>query len=149
MKKHILLLLALAVFCKTETKAQTYVVSSLATPGAATFKADEIKNGVITLPFTMTAKTIDVETNQFVTVKSSAMWCRTSFRDGQLTIAVTPNTTGEVRIATLTITSKDFRPLLLTVRQETPLTFAVISDVHVGNNSGAGYKVKIPQALKN
>ncbi len=151
MKKHILLLIALIIAPRvlTHLQAQTYVVSSLATPGAATFNADEIKNGVITLPFTMTSKKIDIETNQYVSVRSSAMWCRASFKDDQLTVAVTPNTTGEVRIANLIITSKDFRPLTLTVRQETPLTFAVISDVHVGNTSGAGYKVKIPQALKN
>ena len=49
MKKNILLTLALAALCLTETKAQ-YIVSSLATPGAATFKAEEIKDGVITLP---------------------------------------------------------------------------------------------------
>ena len=49
MKKHILLLigLMLAPYFPTHLQAQTYVVSSLATPGAATFKADEIKNGVI------------------------------------------------------------------------------------------------------
>jgi len=148
MKKHILLTLILAAFCLTETKAQ-YIVSSLATPGAATFKAEEIKDGVITLPFTLSTKKIAVETNQTVNIKSGAMWCRASFVDGNLTVAATPNTSDEPRITTLTITSKDFKPLILTVRQEARLAFAVISDTHVGNSCGAGYKVKIPQALQN
>lgn len=148
MKKHILLLLAFVAFYIPQTQAQSYIVSSLATPGAATFKADEIKNGVITLPFTMTSKKIEVETNQFVTIRSSAMWCRASFSDNKLNIAVTQNNTGEARTAILTITSKDFRPLLLTVRQEAPLVFAVISDTHVGNNYGGRYAEKVSHTLQ-
>ena len=149
MKKNILITLLLAVLGLTEAKAQNYIVSSLATPGAATFKADEIKDGVITLPFTMTAKQIQVETNQNVTVKSDATWLKASFTDGTLTLMPTVNSEEEPRTATLTITSKDFRPLIITVRQEARLAFAVISDTHVGNNWGAGYKVKIPQALQH
>ena len=155
MKKHILLFATLLmtpwsmfnIQCST-TWAQSYVVSSLATPGAATFKADEIKDGVITLPFTMTMKKITVDTNQAVSVKSGAMWLRASFMDGVLSLMPTLNNTGEPRTTTLTITSKDFRPLIITVKQEAPLSFAVISDTHVGNTCGAGYKVKIPQALQ-
>ena len=149
MRKNILIFLAVATFCLTTTKAQNYIVSSLATPGAATFKADEIKDGVITLPFTMTPKQIQVETNQDVTVKSNAMWLRASFMDGKLTLMPTANSGEEPRTTTLTITSKDFRPLIITVRQEARLSFAVISDTHVGNTWGAGYKVKIPQALQH
>jgi len=36
-----------------------------------------------------------------------------------------------------------------TVQQEDRLVFAVISDVHMGNSSGAGYGVKVPQALRH
>lgn len=35
------------------------------------------------------------------------------------------------------------------IQQEERLVFAVISDTHVGNNSGAGYEVKVPQALRH
>lgn len=35
------------------------------------------------------------------------------------------------------------------IQNEGRLVFAVISDTHVGNNSGAGYKVKVPQALRH
>lgn len=147
MKRNILLTLALAALCLTETKAQ-YIVSSLATPGAATFKAEEIKDGVITLPFTMTPKKISVETNQAVTVKSDAMWLRASFMNGTLTLMPTANSEDEPRTTTLTITSKDFKPLILTVRQEARLAFAVISDTHVGNNYGGKYAEKVSNTLQ-
>lgn len=149
MKRNILATILLAISGMTGIQAQNLVVSSLATPGAATFKAEEIKDGVITLPFTMTTKTIQVETNQNVTVKSDAMWLRASFTDGTLTLSPTVNSGDKPRTATITITSKDFRPLIITVRQEARLAFAVISDTHVGNTWGAGYKVKIPQALQH
>ena len=34
-------------------------------------------------------------------------------------------------------------------RQEDPLVFAVISDLHVGNTDGVGYQVKVQQALRH
>lgn len=147
MKKYILPLLFLA---STWMQAQNYIVTSLATPGAATFTSDKIDNGVITLPFTATTQTIPIETNQQdATVSSDAEWCQASFADKTLTLTVTENTSQDARTAILSVRSKDFHPLLVTVKQEARLVFAVISDVHVGNNGGAGYKVKIPQALRN
>ena len=35
------------------------------------------------------------------------------------------------------------------IQNEDRLVFAVISDTHVGNYSGAGYGVKVPQALRH
>ena len=148
MKKHILLLL-FAVLCMPLLRAQNYVVSSLATPGAATFTSDKIQDGVITLPFAAGTHTISVETNQNATVSCDDDWCEASFADGTLTLTVTENTTEDARTTILKVRSKDFHPLLITVKQESRLVFAVISDVHVGNNSGKGYKVKIPQALQH
>ena len=146
MKKYILPLL---FFVSTWMQAQNYFVSSLATPGAATFTADKIANGVITLPFTATTHTIQIETNQDATVSCDADWCQASYADKTLSLTVTENSSEDARTAILSVRSKDFHPLLITVRQEARLAFAVISDVHVGNNGGAGYKVKIPQALQH
>ena len=150
MKNHILLLLLLAPCLLFPVQAQTYVVSSLATPGAATFASDHIKDGTISLPFGAATHTIRIETNQqSATVGSDADWCQASYAAGELTLTVAENDGEDARTAILTVRSKDFRPLLLTVRQEARLAFAVISDTHVGNTSGAGYKVKIPQALQH
>ena len=151
MKKYILSLfvLLLAPCFMLHAGAQNYIVSSLATPGAATFSSDKIVNGVISLPFTATTKAIEIETNQNPTVSSNADWCQASFAEGTLTLTATENTSREVRTATLSVRSKDFHPLLITVKQEARLSFAVISDVHVGDNCGVGYKVKIPRALQN
>ena len=149
MKRHILLSLLIVLCSMSKLWAQTYVVSSLATPGAATFTSDKIVEGTITLPFIATTEAIPIETNQDATVSTDADWCQATFADGTLTITVTQNDTGDARTAILAVSSKDFRPLLITVRQEARLAFAVISDTHVGNTWGAGYKVKIPQALQN
>ena len=149
MKKHILLFLLLAPCCFQFLQAQNYIVTSLATPGAATFSSERIVNGVISLPFGAATHYIPIETNQNATVTSDADWCQVSFAKDTLALTVTENTSGDARTAILSVRSKDFHPLLITVKQETQLTFAVISDVHVGDNCGVGYKVKIPQALQN
>ncbi len=150
MKRYILPLLLLAPCFMLQLRAQNYVVTSLATPGAATFASDRIKDGVITLPFTAATETIQIETNQnAATVSSNANWCEATYANGTLTITVSENTGEDARSAELSVRSKDFHPLIITVKQESRLVFAVISDVHVGNNSGAGYKVKIPQALQH
>lgn len=150
MKKYILLFLLLAPCSLHLLQAQNYVVTSLATPGAAAFTSDMIKDGVITLPFNATSHSIKIETNQQnVTVASNADWCEASYAAGTLTLTVTENTSEDARTATLSVRSKDFHPLLITVKQEARLVFAVISDVHVGNTCGVGYKVKIPQALQH
>lgn len=150
MKRYILPLLLLAPCFMLQLRAQNYVVTSLATPGAATFASDRIKDGVITLPFTAATETIQIETNQnAATVSSNADWCEATYANGTLTITVSENTGEDARTAELSVRSKDFHPLIITVKQESRLVFAVISDVHVGNNSGAGYNVKIPQALQH
>jgi hypothetical protein len=146
MKKYILLLL-LAPF--SIVKAQTYFVSSIATPGAATFKADKIVDGVISLPFAATTETIEIETNQDATVSCDADWCQASYANKTLTLTATENTGEEARTALLTVRSKDFHPLLLTVRQEARLAFAVISDTHVGNSFGGEYALKVSRTLQN
>ena len=146
MKKHILLFLLLSS-CSM-LWAQTYVVGSLATPGAATFTADKIDNGVITLPFSAGTQTIQIETNQDATVSSKADWCQASYSDKTLTLTVTENTSDEARTAILEVRSKDFHPLLITVRQEARLAFAVISDTHVGNSFGGRYAEKVSNTLK-
>lgn len=149
MKKYIFLYIALLLAPCTMSKAQNYIVSSLATPGAATFSSEMIKDGVITLPFTASTQSIEIETNQDATVTSDANWCRASYSGKTLTLTTDLNSSEDARTATLTVRSKDFHPLLITVKQEARLAFAVISDTHVGNNWGAGYKVKIPQALRH
>ncbi len=155
MKKHILLLLALFlapcsmfnVQCSMMW-AQTYLVGSLATPGAATFTADKIVDGVISLPFAAATETIEIETNQDATVSCDADWCQASYSDKTLTLTVTENTGEEARKAIIAVRSKDFRPLLITVKQEARLAFAVISDTHVGNNYGGRYAEKVSNTLK-
>lgn len=150
MKKYILLFLLFASCSLVKMQAQNYFVSSLATPGAATFSSEKIANGVISLPFAAGTHAIQIETNQQdATVSSDADWCQASLADKTLTLTVTENTSEDARTAILSVRSKDFRPLLITVKQEARLTFAVISDVHVGDNCGVGYGVKIPQALQN
>ena len=149
MKKYILFLLLLAPCFMLQVGAQNYIVTSLATPGAATFSSDKIVDGVITLPFTATTQEIEVETNQNPIISSSADWCQASFADGVLTLTATENTSRDARTAILSVRSKDFHPLLITVKQEARLIFAVISDVHVGDNCGIGYSKKIPQALQH
>ena len=79
MKKHIFLYIALLLAPCTMSKAQNYIVSSLATQGAATFSSEMIKDGVITLPFTASTQSIEIETNQDATVTSDANWCRASY----------------------------------------------------------------------
>ena len=149
MKKHILLFLLLASCSLLGMQAQNYVVTSLATPGAATFKADKIVDGVISLPFAATTQTIEIETNQQnATVSSDADWCQASFADGTLTLTATENTGSEARTAILSVRSKDFHPLLITVRQEARLVFVVISDTHVGNNYGGRYMEKVSNTLQ-
>ena len=149
MKKHILLFLLLASCSLLGMQAQNYVVTSLATPGAATFKADKIKDGVINLPFAATTQTVEIETNQQdATVSSDADWCQASFADKTLTLTATENPGEEARTAILTVRSKDFHPLLITVRQEARLVFAVISDTHVGNNYGGRYMEKVSNTLQ-
>ena len=149
MKKHILLIALLAACCMPQAEAQNYVVTSLATPGAATFSSDRIQDGVVTLPFAAATDTLHIQTNQQPTATSDAEWCEASFADGILSLTVTENTGEEARTAVITLRSKDFHPLLITVKQEARLVFGVISDTHVGNTCGAGYKVKIPQALQH
>ena len=150
MKKYILplLVLLLAPCFMLQVLAQNYVVSSLATPGAATFSSDKIVDGVITLPFTATTQTIEVETNQNPIVSSNADWCQASFADGVLTLTATENTSRDTRTAILSVRSKDFHPLLITVKQEARLLFAVISDTHVRNYQYNEPKMKVSRALK-
>lgn len=145
MKKYILPLLFLAA---TSLQAQNYVVTSLATPGAATFTSEKIKDGVISLPFAAGTHAIEVETNQLPTITCDADWCEASFANGILMINVTENPGNDVRQAILSLRSKDFHPLLLTVKQEARLVFAVISDTHVGNSFGGRYVEKVSQALQ-
>ena len=149
MKKHILLTLLLAPCFLSQLRAQNYYVTSLATPGAATFASDKIKDGCIHFSFGAATDTLHIQTNQQPAVSTDTEWCEASFTDGILTISVTENTDDDARTAIITVHSKDFHPLLLTVKQESRLVFAVISDTHVGNTWGAGYTVKIPQALQN
>ena len=149
MKKYILLFLFLAPCSLVRMQAQNYFVSSLATPGAATFKADKIANGIITLPFTAATHAIQIETNQQdATVSSDADWCQASYADKTLTLTVTENSSEDARTAILAVRSKDFHPLLITVKQEARLAFAVISDTHVGNGYGGRYTEKVSNTLR-
>ena len=117
MKKYFLLLIILLLAPWGVVKAQTYVVTSLATPGAATFTSAKIADGVITLPFTAGTQTIQVETNQnTATVTSDADWCQASYADKALTLTVTENTGEDARTAILTLYSKDLHPLLITIK---------------------------------
>ena len=148
MKKHILLLAFLAACQIPQAQAQNYVVTSLATPGAATFTSEKIVDGVISLPFTASTEAIKIETNQDASVTSDADWCQASYADNTLTLNVTENTSEDARTAILSVRSKDFHPLLITVRQEARLAFAVISDTHVGNSYGGKYVEKVSNTLQ-
>ena len=150
MKKYILLFLLLAPCAMLQMKAQNYIVTSLATPGAATFTSDEIKDGVINLPFKAGTYKIPVETNQVVSsVTVQDGWLEASFANDTLTLNVEENIAADSRSAVLALKSKDFHPLFITVKQEARLAFAVISDTHIGNRVGEGPMKKVPQALQN
>lgn len=100
-------------------RAQNFFVSSLAVPGAATFSAGQDKDGVITLPYWEGTYNIDVATNQHnVVVNTDADWCDASFKENTLTLNVKANEGVDVRTTLLTVNSKDFHPLLITIRQE-------------------------------
>lgn len=117
--KHILILFAIVALGTSQGQAQQYFVSSLATPGAAIFSAGQDQDGVISLPYEVGTHTFEVETNQeMVTVGCDAEWCRASMKGKALTLAVTENNGNETRSAVLTVNSKDFHPLLITIRQE-------------------------------
>ncbi|MBO4801931.1 MAG: metallophosphoesterase [Bacteroidaceae bacterium] len=147
MKRFTLLYLAAALWV-LPMHAQQYFVSSLAVPGSATFQAGQNDNGVISVPFGAATRTIEVETNQATaSVSCDASWCQASMDGKTLILKMEQNNGTEPRDAILTVRSKDFHPLLLTVRQEARLTFAVISDIHFGNREGEGPMVKVPQAL--
>ena len=148
MKKHILFLLLLVPSFLLQTRAQNYIVTSLATPGAATFSSEKIVNGVISLPFGPTTHDIPIQTNQNATVTSDADWCEASFTNDTLHLTVTENASDEARTAILSVRSKDFHPLLITVKQEARLVFAVISDTHVGNSYGGRYVEKVSNTLQ-
>ena len=152
MKKHTIIqyTLFLATYlCAVPMHAQNYIVGSLATPGAATFSAGQDDNGVISLPFGAGTRTIEVETNQKATVSCDVDWCQATLEGTTLKLTYSENEGDDARTALLIVRSKDFHPLTLTIRQEARLAFAVISDTHVGNSLGAGYRVKVSQALKN
>ena len=118
-----------AALCIAPMNAQNYIVSSLATPGAATFTAGQDENGIITLAFGAGTRAMEVETNQKnATVSCDADWCQATLEGTTLTLTYTQNEGDEARTALLAVRSKDFRPLVLTIRQESRLAFAVISD---------------------
>lgn len=119
MKKIIIVLFTIVSFWTPSGWAQGYFVSSLATPGAATFFAGQDKDGIISLPYTAGTSTIAVSTNQNpVVVSTDADWCDASMKDGSLTLTFKGNRGTAVRSAVLTVNSKDFHPLLLTIRQD-------------------------------
>ena len=117
MKKYLFLLTIVALWL-SQGQAQKYFVSSLATPGAATFFAGQDQNGVISLPCEGGTRTIEVETNQVATVSCDADWCNASMEGKILTLVVTENEREEVRSADLVVHSKDFHPLIITIQQE-------------------------------
>lgn len=150
MKKHLLLLFAFVAFGTPQIKAQQYFVGSVATPGAATFSVGQDENGVITLPFHATTRTLEAVTNQTnFSVNCVAEWCKVERNGNTLTLSVTQNDGDDAREAIVAIYSKDFQPLSIVVRQEARLAFAVISDTHVGNKVGEGPMKKVPQALQH
>lgn len=119
MKKIIIVLFAIVSFGTPSGWAQDYFVSSLATPGSAMFFAGQDKDGIISLPYTAGTSTIAVATNQDpVVVSTDVDWCDASMKGGSLTLTFKGNRGTEVRSAVLTVNSKDFRPLLLTIRQD-------------------------------
>ncbi|MBO4593605.1 MAG: metallophosphoesterase [Bacteroidaceae bacterium] len=153
MKKSRLLIILLALMVNGQwsmVNGQNYVVSSLLT-GSPRFDIPDAPKGVITMPFKGGERTIEIATSQKLTVKSDAEWCRAKItEDTLLTVTVDINEGDDAREALLSITAKDIKtPHIVTVRQESRLRFAVISDVHVGNSMGVGPTVKIPRALKN
>lgn len=119
MKKIFFVLFTIVSFWTPSGWAQGYFVSSLATPGAATFFAGQDKDGIISLPYTAGTSTIAVATNQDpVVVSTDVDWCDASMKGGSLTLTFKGNRGTEVRSAVLTVNSKDFHPLLLTIRQD-------------------------------
>lgn len=117
MKKYLFLLTIVALWIP-QGQAQNYFVSSLATPGAATFFAGQDQNGVISLPCEAGTHTIEVETNQDASVSCDADWCKASIKGKTLKLTVKENEREEVRSADLVVQSKDFHPLIITIRQE-------------------------------
>ena len=117
MKKYLFLLIIVALWLP-QGHAQKYFVSSLATPSAATFIAGQDQNGVISLPGEAGTHVIEVETNQDATVSCDADWCKASMKRNTMTLIVTENDNEDDRSAELVVRSKDFHPLIITIRQE-------------------------------
>ena len=117
--KKILVLFAIVALCLRQGQAQHFFVSSLATPGAATFFAGQDKNGVISLPYKASTYTIGVLTNQdSATVCTDADWCIASMTGKTLNLTVKENKGMDDRSTILNVNSKDFHPLLITILQE-------------------------------
>lgn len=117
--KKIFILFAIVALGTPQGQAQQYFVSSLATPGAAIFSAGQDQDGVISLPYEAGTHTFDVETNQeTVTVSCDAEWCDASMKGKALKLTVKENNRDETRNTVLTVNSKDFHPLLITILQE-------------------------------
>ena len=117
--KYIFTFLVIIALWFPQGRAQSYLVSSLAIPGAATFSAGQDKNGVISLPYWEGTHVIDVVTNQQdVIVSTDADWCDASFKEKVLTLKIKANEGVGVRTTLLTIKSKDFHPLRITIQQE-------------------------------
>ena len=89
-----------------------------AIPDTVFFFAGQDQDGVISLPCDASTHTIEVEINQEVTVSCDDEWCDVSIKGKTLTLTVTENDGNEARSTVLTVKSKDYHPLLLTIRQD-------------------------------
>lgn len=108
-----------------------------------------ITDCAVSLPFTAVMQSFSFDAGRSAAVSSDALWCRASLADNTLTVSVTANNGDDSRTATLAVRDGKKPVQFVTVRQEARLRFAVISDTHVGNPCGAGYEIKVTQALRN
>lgn len=119
-------------------------------------EADTLQN----FTFEGGVKLVSIETNTVYEASSNADWCQVSVdkETTSLKIETTENTTGDAREAVITIKSQDLKDVTIKVKQSAvgdPSNvdgyprFAVISDIHLGRNSGGGTAIeKVTKALE-
>lgn len=129
--------------------AQNYVLTSVAEQGSTYLNATD--NVYFGTP--AGEQSVEVKTNTEFTAASDAAWYSVEVDAKAIIVTVEENTAAANRTATITLSGKDGLRKTITVNQtgtdaEKFPTFAVISDVHFGNNKGEGPMVKVPRTLK-
>ena len=149
MKKYALYALLMVLACTfMPAIAQNYVLTSVAERGSSYLNAGDAYFGTAA-----EERLVEVNTNVNFTIEGGASWCKVALADGGIKLTVAANTAADDRSTEIILKAKDALSCTVKVCQngiesEKYPTFAVISDVHFGNNKGDGPMVKVPRSLK-